>query len=175
MQSSVTMGQVQYSRVNITGESIPIWGICHKRIGNNVILMDEWVSSQFYSRTLIKNDCNFLSRRWHLCASSISREFFYNARCGLFFMIVFLCVQGWILQFVYTYARRWPIETSVYIFTRGDSKRWMVPVLGFTGAGKSKLCWVRCPGLRFRRLWRRKLGAEAHTCNAPKTFIARQQ
>jgi len=41
MQSSVTMGQVQYSRVNITGESIPIWGICHKRIGNNVILMDE--------------------------------------------------------------------------------------------------------------------------------------
>ncbi|XP_065350455.1 uncharacterized protein LOC135946249 isoform X2 [Cloeon dipterum] len=41
MQSSVSAEQyVQYSQVNITSNSIPIWGSCHKRIKNNVILMD---------------------------------------------------------------------------------------------------------------------------------------
>ncbi|KAF4525297.1 hypothetical protein B566_EDAN014818 [Ephemera danica] len=30
--------QVQYSKLNITTDSISIWGVCHRRIGNNVIL-----------------------------------------------------------------------------------------------------------------------------------------
>jgi len=42
MQSSLAEGlQVQYSPVNITIEAIPIWGHCHRKIGNNVILLDE--------------------------------------------------------------------------------------------------------------------------------------
>nr|CAD7262434.1 unnamed protein product [Timema shepardi] len=42
MQSTVNPvgSRVQYSHVNITADSIPIWGHCHRRIGNNVILMD---------------------------------------------------------------------------------------------------------------------------------------
>jgi hypothetical protein len=43
MQSSVAApgGPVQYSQVNITAEAIlPIWGHCHRRLGNNVILTD---------------------------------------------------------------------------------------------------------------------------------------
>ncbi|XP_075218915.1 uncharacterized protein LOC142323319 isoform X2 [Lycorma delicatula] len=34
--------QVQYSQVNITADAIPIWGLCHRRIGNNVILIDSF-------------------------------------------------------------------------------------------------------------------------------------
>lgn len=34
------IGHVQYSQVNISADNIPIWGRCHRRIGNNVILMD---------------------------------------------------------------------------------------------------------------------------------------
>ncbi|KAG8236091.1 hypothetical protein J437_LFUL016142 [Ladona fulva] len=42
MQSTVTAGsQVQYSALNISAESIPIWGHCHRRIGSNVLLMDD--------------------------------------------------------------------------------------------------------------------------------------
>lgn len=38
-QTTVTrMNQVSYTHVNITEDSIPIWGFCHKRIGNNIIL-----------------------------------------------------------------------------------------------------------------------------------------
>ncbi|XP_022186189.1 uncharacterized protein LOC111045173 isoform X1 [Nilaparvata lugens] len=43
MQSSAGgMGksEIQYSYVNITGDSIPIWGICYRRIGSNYILLD---------------------------------------------------------------------------------------------------------------------------------------
>lgn len=42
-QTTVThMNQVSYTNVNITEDSIPIWGLCHKRIGNNIVLrMDE--------------------------------------------------------------------------------------------------------------------------------------
>ncbi|KAK6617638.1 hypothetical protein RUM44_005226 [Polyplax serrata] len=42
MQSSLAEGQqVQYSPVNITIDAIPIWGQCHKKVGNNFILRDE--------------------------------------------------------------------------------------------------------------------------------------
>ncbi|KAJ8955379.1 hypothetical protein NQ318_003476 [Aromia moschata] len=40
MQSSVNVGSgIQYSTLNITENSIPIWGNCHRRIENNFILM----------------------------------------------------------------------------------------------------------------------------------------
>ncbi|KAK4871785.1 hypothetical protein RN001_015909 [Aquatica leii] len=39
MQSTNSGDGVQYSVLNITGNSIPIWGNCHRRIGNNFILM----------------------------------------------------------------------------------------------------------------------------------------
>lgn len=32
---------ISYSTLTIAFDSIPVWGICHKRIGNNVILMDD--------------------------------------------------------------------------------------------------------------------------------------
>lgn len=38
-QSTTTGNTVQYSQINITEDSIPIWGQCLKRIENNVILM----------------------------------------------------------------------------------------------------------------------------------------
>lgn len=38
-QSTITDNEVQYSQVNITEDAIPIWGQCHRRIENNVILM----------------------------------------------------------------------------------------------------------------------------------------
>nr|XP_040222749.2 uncharacterized protein LOC120949487 [Anopheles coluzzii] len=39
-QNTVTPeGAVRYSRVNITENAIPLWGMCHKRRDNNVILM----------------------------------------------------------------------------------------------------------------------------------------
>ncbi|XP_046406160.1 uncharacterized protein LOC124171057 [Ischnura elegans] len=43
MQSTATAGgsQVQYSALNISADSIPIWGHCHRRIGPNVLLMDD--------------------------------------------------------------------------------------------------------------------------------------
>ncbi|CAG9816708.1 unnamed protein product [Phaedon cochleariae] len=40
LQNTVTAGMgIQYSTLNITDNSIPIWGNCHRRIGNNFILM----------------------------------------------------------------------------------------------------------------------------------------
>ncbi|KAG5885062.1 hypothetical protein JTB14_018292 [Gonioctena quinquepunctata] len=40
MQSTASAGiGIQYSTLNITENSIPIWGNCHRRIGNNFILM----------------------------------------------------------------------------------------------------------------------------------------
>ncbi|KAK9889225.1 hypothetical protein WA026_004503 [Henosepilachna vigintioctopunctata] len=38
MQSSVTGSRIQYQTLIINATSIPIWGTCHKRIGNNYIL-----------------------------------------------------------------------------------------------------------------------------------------
>ncbi|CAD7085507.1 unnamed protein product [Hermetia illucens] len=38
-QGTVANHEIQYSQVNITEDSIPIWGVCQKRIENNVILM----------------------------------------------------------------------------------------------------------------------------------------
>ncbi|XP_062556321.1 uncharacterized protein LOC134221144 [Armigeres subalbatus] len=37
-QNTVTDGSVRYSRINITESAIPIWGNCHKRHDNNVVL-----------------------------------------------------------------------------------------------------------------------------------------
>lgn len=38
-QTTVThMNQVSYTHVNITEDSIPIWGLCHRRIANNIVL-----------------------------------------------------------------------------------------------------------------------------------------
>ena len=34
-----TNDNIIYSHINITADSIPIWGLCYKRTGNNVILM----------------------------------------------------------------------------------------------------------------------------------------
>ncbi|KAF5272839.1 hypothetical protein FQR65_LT00435 [Abscondita terminalis] len=39
MQSTNSGSGIQYSVLNITVNSIPIWGNCHRRIGNNFILM----------------------------------------------------------------------------------------------------------------------------------------
>ncbi|CAG9855095.1 unnamed protein product [Phyllotreta striolata] len=40
MQSPTVSGNgIQYSPLNITENSIPVWGNCHRRIGNNFILM----------------------------------------------------------------------------------------------------------------------------------------
>ncbi|KAH0956585.1 hypothetical protein HN011_004241 [Eciton burchellii] len=33
---------VQYSSVNITFNSIPVWGYCHRRVGDNVLLIDRY-------------------------------------------------------------------------------------------------------------------------------------
>ncbi|XP_055545949.1 uncharacterized protein LOC129730552 [Wyeomyia smithii] len=38
-QNTVTDGAVRYSRINITESAIPIWGMCHKRHDNNVVLV----------------------------------------------------------------------------------------------------------------------------------------
>ena len=32
---------LSYSTLSVAFDSIPVWGTCHKRIGNNVILMDD--------------------------------------------------------------------------------------------------------------------------------------
>ncbi|KAL0108159.1 hypothetical protein PUN28_015033 [Cardiocondyla obscurior] len=33
---------IQYSTINITFNAIPVWGYCHKRVGDNVLLMDRY-------------------------------------------------------------------------------------------------------------------------------------
>jgi len=33
--------QISYSTISVLYDSIPVWGYCHRRIGNNVILMDD--------------------------------------------------------------------------------------------------------------------------------------
>lgn len=38
-QSTVAENEVTYSQINITDNAIPIWGYCHRRMDNNVILM----------------------------------------------------------------------------------------------------------------------------------------
>lgn len=45
MQSSNTGEGIQYSVLNITANSIPIWGNCHRRIGNNFMLMINYGSN----------------------------------------------------------------------------------------------------------------------------------
>ena len=32
---------ISYSTLSVNFDSIPVWGSCHKRVGNNVILMDD--------------------------------------------------------------------------------------------------------------------------------------
>ena len=32
---------ISYSSLSILFDSIPVWGVCHRRIGNNVILVDD--------------------------------------------------------------------------------------------------------------------------------------
>jgi hypothetical protein len=36
---------LQYSPVTILPESIPVWGICHRRMGNKVLLTDRYLGS----------------------------------------------------------------------------------------------------------------------------------
>uniref|UniRef100_A0A1B0CSD0 Putative secreted protein n=3 Tax=Lutzomyia longipalpis TaxID=7200 RepID=A0A1B0CSD0_LUTLO len=38
-QSTISGVDVVYSQINITSDLITIWGNCHRRIGNNIILM----------------------------------------------------------------------------------------------------------------------------------------
>ncbi|XP_034935271.1 uncharacterized protein [Chelonus insularis] len=38
--SSNTIEPIQYSPLNITYDAIPVWGYCHKRVGDNVLLVD---------------------------------------------------------------------------------------------------------------------------------------
>lgn len=33
---------VQYSTINVTFNAIPVWGYCHRRVGDNVLLMDRY-------------------------------------------------------------------------------------------------------------------------------------
>ena len=33
--------EISYSTISVLYDSIPVWGYCHRRIGNNVILMDD--------------------------------------------------------------------------------------------------------------------------------------
>ncbi|KAG7206417.1 hypothetical protein KM043_003773 [Ampulex compressa] len=33
---------IQYSVINITFNAIPVWGYCHRKIGDNVLLMDRY-------------------------------------------------------------------------------------------------------------------------------------
>ncbi|XP_008551662.1 uncharacterized protein LOC103574089 [Microplitis demolitor] len=37
---------IQYSALNITFDSIPVWGYCHKRVGENVLLVDTTAEGQ---------------------------------------------------------------------------------------------------------------------------------
>ena len=42
-QSSSRGGvNLQYAPISILPESIPVWGVCHQRFGNRVILMDRY-------------------------------------------------------------------------------------------------------------------------------------
>ncbi|XP_033211402.1 uncharacterized protein LOC117169241 [Belonocnema kinseyi] len=42
-KGSMTKGApIQYSPVNITYNAIPVWGTCHRKVGNNVLLMDSY-------------------------------------------------------------------------------------------------------------------------------------
>ena len=34
--------EISYSTISVLYDSIPVWGYCHRRIGNNVILMDDF-------------------------------------------------------------------------------------------------------------------------------------
>ena len=39
--ASVASPGITYSTISVLYDSIPVWGYCHKRIGSNVILMDD--------------------------------------------------------------------------------------------------------------------------------------
>lgn len=48
-QSSSRGGiNLQYAPISILPESIPVWGVCHRRFGNRVILMDRLVDDNQY-------------------------------------------------------------------------------------------------------------------------------
>ncbi|EZA57809.1 hypothetical protein X777_00911 [Ooceraea biroi] len=38
----MTNEPIQYSTINITFNSIPVWGFCHRRVGDNVLLIDRY-------------------------------------------------------------------------------------------------------------------------------------
>lgn len=44
----MTDGAVRYSRINITESAIPIWGMCHRRHDNNVVLVTGTDEAQCY-------------------------------------------------------------------------------------------------------------------------------
>lgn len=48
---------IQYSTINITFNAIPVWGYCHKRVGDNVLLMDRSVNSTNYEHFLHQRKC----------------------------------------------------------------------------------------------------------------------
>lgn len=52
---------IQYSTINITFNAIPVWGYCHQRIGDNVLLMDRSVNSTNCVHFLYRR-----TRRFHL-------------------------------------------------------------------------------------------------------------
>ena len=40
--TNLARDQIQYSRVHIQPDGIPIWGKCHQKIGKNVILVERY-------------------------------------------------------------------------------------------------------------------------------------
>lgn len=48
---------IQYSTINITFNAVPVWGYCHRRVGDNVLLMDRWVHVESSNLTRIIINC----------------------------------------------------------------------------------------------------------------------
>ena len=46
---------LQYAPISILPESIPVWGVCHRRLGKRVILMDRYVYFTFFRKQTVRN------------------------------------------------------------------------------------------------------------------------
>lgn len=51
---------MQYAPISILPQSIPIWGVCHRRFGNRVILFDRYAS--FVTKHSIASSMTMTSR-----------------------------------------------------------------------------------------------------------------
>lgn len=51
---------IQYSTINITFNAVPVWGYCHRRVGDNVLLMDRWVHVESNNLTRMIINCHDL-------------------------------------------------------------------------------------------------------------------